>query len=285
MVHGLVEEARDVLYSKLMRVDMDVERQVDPQQVPPIYWDGMVDNPSESRVGWSFLDDERNKFDVDGEWWLYKRMFEEQRLRKQFIDENADGLGGPMRKEQVRKEEVEAYQQEIERFQELLLILMHISGGQAVRAPELLGIRWKNTEQGSVRNIFIEDGLVAFVTTYHKGYRSSNNIKIIHRYLPREIRELLVYYLWLVRPFHEKLQFQAYGKPCHSPFLWGDGKKIEHRRWTGPKRHSQGIEDEAEPNRWTSERMRHIMQQASMRWIGVKLHISAWRQISIAMSR
>ena len=124
-----------------------------------------------------------------------------------------------MRKEQVRKEEVEAYQQEIERFQELLLILMHISGGQAARAPKLLGIRWKNTEQGSVRNIFIEDGLVAFVTTYHKGYRSSNNIKIIHRYLPREIRELLVYYLWLVRPFHEKLQFQAYGKPCHSPFL------------------------------------------------------------------
>ena len=37
--------------------------------------------------------------------------------------------------------------------------------------------------------------------------------------------------------------------------------------------------------KWTSERMRHIMQEASMRWIGVKLHISAWRQISIAMSR
>jgi len=31
--------------------------------------------------------------------------------------------------------------------------------------------------------------------------------------------------------------------------------------------------------------MRHIMQQASMRWMGVKLHISAWRHISIAMSR
>jgi hypothetical protein len=66
----------------------------------------MVDNPSESRVGWSFLDDERSKFDVDGEWWLYKRMFQEQRLRMQFIDENADSLSGPM------KEEVKAYQQE-----------------------------------------------------------------------------------------------------------------------------------------------------------------------------
>jgi len=48
MVHGLVEEARDILYSKLMRVDMDAEQQVDPQQVPAIYWDSMVNNPSES---------------------------------------------------------------------------------------------------------------------------------------------------------------------------------------------------------------------------------------------
>jgi len=113
---------------------------------------------------------------------------------------------------------------------------MHICGGQLGRAPEILGIRWKNTEQGGIRNIFIEDGLVAFVTGYHKGYRSSNNIKIIHRYLPKEIGELLVYYLWLVLPFHEKLQFQAKGERCSSPFLWGDSRKVDHRQWTGPKR-------------------------------------------------
>jgi hypothetical protein len=81
---------------------------------------------------------------------------------------------------------------------------MHVCRGQAARAPELLGMQWKNTEQGSVRNIFIENGLVAFVTAYHKGYCSSGNIKIIHRYLPREIGELLIYYLWLIRPFHKK---------------------------------------------------------------------------------
>src|SRR5204862_3497742 len=164
MVHGLVEEARDVLFTTLMKVDMDAERQVDPQQVPPIHWDSMVDNPSESRVGWSFLDDERNKFDVDGQWWLYERMYKEQRLRKEFIK------GG-----QLQEEVVEAYQRQVERFQELLLILMYTSGGQSARVLELLGIRWKNTEQGGVCNIFIEDGLVAFVTTYHKGYYNSGN--------------------------------------------------------------------------------------------------------------
>ena len=30
MVYKLVEEARDVLYSKLIRVDMDAKQQVDP---------------------------------------------------------------------------------------------------------------------------------------------------------------------------------------------------------------------------------------------------------------
>jgi hypothetical protein len=30
----------------------------------------MVDNPTESRVGWPFLDDERTKFVVDEQWWL-----------------------------------------------------------------------------------------------------------------------------------------------------------------------------------------------------------------------
>jgi hypothetical protein len=62
-------------------------------------------------------------------------------------------------------------------------------------------MRWKNTAYSGVWNIFIKEGLIAFVAMYYKGYRSSGNIKIIHRYLPREVGELLVYYLWLVLPF------------------------------------------------------------------------------------
>jgi hypothetical protein len=38
-------------------------------------------------------------------------------------------------------------------------------------------MRWKNTGYGGVWNIVIEEGLVAFVATYYKGYRSSGNIK------------------------------------------------------------------------------------------------------------
>jgi hypothetical protein len=66
MVHGLVHKAREVLFSKLMMVGMNCDEEVDTQQVPPISWDKLVDQPSESRVRWSFLEDERNQFAVDG---------------------------------------------------------------------------------------------------------------------------------------------------------------------------------------------------------------------------
>jgi RecQ family ATP-dependent DNA helicase len=306
MIHGLVGEAREELFEKLMMVRVGADQEVDIKQVPPIHWDRMVDQPSETRVGWSFLDDERNQFAACKQWWLYERMYREEQLREQFIDSAG----------KLKREAVAAYQRYRERFMELLWALMHLCGGQPARAPELLGMRWKNTAYGGVRNIFIEEGLVAFVATYHKGYRSSGNIKIVHRYLPREVGELLVYYLWLVLPFWEKLQFQITGKPSSSPFLWGDGEKKEHRQWTGPKRKQQkaresddvsrererddqGEEGEDEEQRgqrrllaqrqsrsWTSERARKILKESAMRWMGVDgLNISGYRQIAIAISR
>jgi hypothetical protein len=156
-------------------------------------------------------------------------MFTEQRVRERFYGQASDE-----ERPQIRPEIADQYQRSIDRFRELLLVLFHLCGGQPARAPELLGLRWKNTSQGGTRNIFIENGLVAFVTGYHKGYRSSGNIKIIHRYLPREVAELLVYYLWLVLPFHEKVQLAVHQKRHNSAFLWGGSQKIEHRQWTGP---------------------------------------------------
>lgn len=309
MVHGLVGEAKEELFQKLMMVGLSDEGEVD-STVPAIQWDTIIDQPSEARVGWSFLDDPRNQWPACKEWWMFQRMYEEPTVRGAFLD--AAGT--------LKRSAVAAYRRHVTRFKEVLLILMQICGGQPSRAPELLGMRWKNTEYGGIRNIFIEEGLVAFVASYHKGYRSSGNIKIIHRYLPREVGELLVYYLWLVLPFWEKLQFQVSRRKSDSAFLWGNGQKKEHRQWTGPKRRQQGErahpEDQspgsetgesiagqprsADPEQtrqakqlmaqrqdggWTSERVRKIMQESSERWMGVRVNISAWRHIAIAISR
>lgn len=80
-------------------------------------------------------------------------------------------------------------------------MLMHIGGGQPARAPELLSVWYCNTHTGGRRNIFMERGQVVFVTAYHRGYSFEDSSKIIHRYVPRAVGELLVQYMWLVRPF------------------------------------------------------------------------------------
>ncbi len=41
---------------------------------------------------------------------------------------------------------------------------------------------------------------------YYKGFYASNDTKIIYRYLPRDVGELVVWYLWLVLLFVERLQ-------------------------------------------------------------------------------
>jgi hypothetical protein len=64
MIHGLVREAREELFEKLIVIRMSIDREIDMKQVPPIYWDKMVDQPSETRVRWLFLDDKRNQFAV-----------------------------------------------------------------------------------------------------------------------------------------------------------------------------------------------------------------------------
>src|SRR6266536_3642655 len=140
MVHGLVGEAREELFGKLMMVKISADQEVDMKQVPPIHWDKMVDQPSETKVGWSFLDDERNQFAACKQWWLYEQMYKEDGLREHFMDQAG----------RLKKKAVTAYQRYVERFQELLWGLMHLCGGQPARAPELLGMRWKNTAYGGV---------------------------------------------------------------------------------------------------------------------------------------
>lgn len=74
---------------------------------------------------------------------------------------------------------IDQYLRAVAQFQEKLGVLVHVTAGQLARAPELLSIRHWNTENVH-RNVFIEDGMVALVTRYHKGFYASNDVKVIH---------------------------------------------------------------------------------------------------------
>jgi hypothetical protein len=73
VVHGLYETARERLKTKLLLID-------EGGQLPQLNIKSMADNAAELAEGWNFLQDSRNAFAVDGERWIWRRMFEEEKI-------------------------------------------------------------------------------------------------------------------------------------------------------------------------------------------------------------
>jgi hypothetical protein len=178
IVHRLASESRRLLIEELL-----FSHQV-AEPVPSVPWESMRDNPTNERPGWSFLKNHRTRMPVEGERWLFEQVGRNTRTRDRFMKpETCSGID---------REAVEQYMGRIVEFREKLAVLMHIAGGQPARGPEILSIRHSNTIKEEHRNIFIENSIVVFVTQYHKEYNVSSDVKIIHRYLPREVGELVV---------------------------------------------------------------------------------------------
>jgi len=210
--------------------------------VPAIPWSALRDNPTNAQPGWSFLRDTRTKLPADGRSWLFDRIGQDEQLQERFMKvEHETG---------VNRQAMEQYMTQVGAFREMLLVLTHMCGGQPGRGPEVLSIRHSNTVQGGHRNVFIEDAKVVFVTVDHKGYTLSGDVNVIHRYLPREVGELAVWYLWLVLPFVQRME----------ALVWEVGTISAHR-W--PR--------EVKGSKWTSERMRRVMKRESKIGLGQEM--------------
>ncbi|KAF5513901.1 Bloom syndrome protein-like protein [Colletotrichum fructicola] len=325
--------------------------------LPAIRWESMHDDHSQDRPGYSFLHDDRNEAWVGkGKGWIARRIAESEARRRAWLDptrgtaaaaaavaaageaeeatSNHSNSHHPYRErtEEVtsnrsnshhpyRERTVQAYRQALESFRERLWMLMHMVAGQPARAPELAGIRHSNTANGGVRNVFAHDGMMCFVTSYHKNYRQTGTAKVIHRYLPREVGELLVWYLWLVLPFWQQVGGIIHQTDRKSAFLWADDVVVRGRaageasrdNTRGDERRNNTEDDDARDNTedddardntitdesdnatpgrapwtderlWTSDKARRIMQQHSERLVGSKINISGWRHMAVAIA-
>jgi hypothetical protein len=262
MVHGLMVETRQIMFDELLFCGG-----TKANEVPEVPWDSIRDDPTNTTPGWSFLDDERTRFPVDGKGWLFERIGQQADVRRRFERAGTEtGLNGV---------EVEKYMASIARFREKLLVAAHILGGQPARGTEMLSIRHSNTWKGGHRNVFIEDGLVVLVTKYHKGYALSGDVKIIHRYLPRELGALVVLYLWLVRPFERRLQ----------AVIGGQYKERLEEDQNAESKAARLFCRDGNGRDWTSGRMRQALERETSKGLGHGLHIQAYRQVAISISR
>ncbi|KAH5618970.1 hypothetical protein HBI23_245980 [Parastagonospora nodorum] len=227
--------------------------------VPPVYLYRLQDNHSNGQKGWNFLKDQRNAAQLQegGDRWLLSRVLENDWLRDEMVDMI------PESQLRWKKKAVQAYFEKVDKFLERLLLLIHMTGGQPPRGTELIGLQHSNTAQGQHRGIFLEEGLISTITSYHKGYNITGSTKIIHRYLPKEVSELLVYYLWLILPFWQQLDILVYKrKDPHSTFLWPKGSGT-----------------------WDSSRLTKVISREARLHLDTSLGILTYRHLAIPISR
>jgi hypothetical protein len=250
-IRSEVHQAQDQL-EKLLLLHPDEER---GEVVPAIDLLSIKDDPSRAQVGWSFLQDPRNRDLAGKDEWILDRIFHHDWLKREFL---ATKTGSRWKQRAVQQ-----YLRQVDQFLERLLLLTHLTAGQPARGTELLSIRHRNTTHGIRRNIFVEDGLVTFVTFYHKGYSITGSTKIIHRYLPREVGERVVYYLWLVEPFRGQHRILALDQDtADDSLLWG----------------CQG-------HAWPSSRLSDVIRQEFRTHLHTHMNIVYWRHVAIGISR
>jgi len=314
MIYGMIQTTKVELLKDLLVLDADDEGTIKDHTtpLPVIEWGDLVDNPAETKTGWSFSKDPRNTFGgVDGESWMTGRVSRERKLREEFIDVEAMAVAMREGRGVVwRAQRAVEYEKAMRRFRERILVCMHMTGGQPARGTELVSVQAFNSANGESRGVFVEDGLMVYVTRYHKGVGMTGKSKVIHRYLPREVGELLMYYLWLVDPFWRRLVWALGGgrdeDETEKAFIWKpkrgaiwEPRLLQKRRERHKRRRTatdiQGREGEEgqekesgprfTPERWDTDRVRRALQKASVEWMGVKIHIMCWRHSSVAMYR
>ncbi|TKX25858.1 helicase conserved C-terminal domain-containing protein [Elsinoe australis] len=218
------------------------------ERLPELDLNALVDKPSNiTTPGWSFLRDPRNRaaLSIDGsssDDWMFKRLLGDDavRARSRLLPrKGGDGLPTPASSPATssspprldwRQDGVEGYRAAVRRFKGKLLALVHLSAGAPARGTEIISVEHRNSPNNPHgRGVFVEDGLVVFATAWHKSFGHTGQEKYVHRYVPREVGRLVVYYLWLVLPFVEAIQLTCHGQRQLSSYIWhGQYGRVEH---------------------------------------------------------
>lgn len=100
----------------------------------------------------------------------------------------------------------------VDKFRELFLFCVHVLSGQPARGTEITSLRFRNGVANH-RNVFVLDGRVMTVTSYHKSQAMLDMPKMVPRFLPWRSGQIAVIYLTHVRVFAELLSVQVqYGQ-------------------------------------------------------------------------
>lgn len=108
------------------------------------------------------------------------------------------------------------YLRTFKKFKEKGIVLKHLSGGAPGRSTKLISIQCENGKHArSQRGIFMDNGMLSFVTSCHKDFRASQSMKIVHRFVPEQG--------WEMEP--ETKQFLSAGRVQAGGHRYKDGER------------------------------------------------------------
>lgn len=156
------------------------------------------------------------------------------------------------------------YDDLVRTWKQQVAVLLVVAGGGVPRATELGATLWRNT-QSSMRSYYVAMGHLLWVADYNKTEKRTGAPRVIARFYPRRIGQLVVAYLAEVQPFAQLLATLAAGESwvsgaIHSPLVW----------------HTDG-------DAWTAEHLSPALKKTTGEHLKVPYGIRAWRQIQIAL--
>ncbi|KAK4899590.1 hypothetical protein LTR49_027621 [Elasticomyces elasticus] len=133
-----------------------------------------------------------------------------------------------------------------------------MSAGAPARATELISIEHENGPQAqSQRGVFIDNGMVVFITGYHKGYKKGHQVNIVHRYVPRE----------------DPVEPEDAGSEGN-----GEESSDEEEDWLGGMaRQSVEARFQNVDGLWDTDRVLRIMYRETESRINVRIGVATWR--------
>ena len=149
------------------------------------------------------------------------------------------------------------------RFLEMMMVLVHITGGLPARGTELASIKYSNALNGQ-RDVYISKGLVYILTQYNKSEAVTERPKLIARFLPYRVSRLIIAWVADVLPFREALQVNS-GIGVNQP------------------RANYLFETEGEI--WSTNKISTIMGQVFEAHFSHHITVSRWRHIAIAIDK
>jgi hypothetical protein len=80
------------------------------------------------------------------------------------------------------------------------MVCVHMTSRQPGRGSKVTTMRHRNRVLQD-RNIFVIDGQVITIVCYYKSQLQWDKLKVIPRFLPQQLRQVIVVYLAYLQPF------------------------------------------------------------------------------------